>query len=173
MPLGLRVLIVVFVTNNFKIGMKLQTIGDKRTKHTSLVGTYRIAAMEIHVSLTTIQSQKETFRFFQCGMKFSSLNDMMQHRKNSHQNIEMCKQFLNKTCQRNNECWWSHEVLSDMENQSVGFQKAPANLAPPLSVWTNPNPPQSNVNPIMIQIMTKLEEDMNMVKKMLNLNIQV
>ena len=62
---------------------------------------------------------------------------MMIHRKNTHEGVKMCKNYLNNTCQRDMDCWWKH---NNNPEQDLDFQQSPENLAPPI---------QSQIEPIM------------------------
>ena len=44
------------------------------------------------------------FRCFQCGDEFTSTSDMMIHRKNLHENIKICKKFIDNECDRGDNC---------------------------------------------------------------------
>ena len=104
------------------------------------------------------------FRCFQCGNIFQSTNDMMLHRKNLHENIKICKKFIKNECDRGDICWWSHKINN---NQNKDFQRAPINLEPPL--WTGKPmiQTQAQIDPIMLQILKKLEEDMIQMKNIM------
>ena len=105
-------------------------------------------------------------RCFQCGNDYSSKNEMMIHRKNAHEGVKTCKNYLQNKCQRDTECWWKHDNNSE---ENLDFQQNPVNLAPPIApIVPVPNWPHlpgqmGQTMPQMIQI---LEQNLSIMKNM-------
>ena len=56
------------------------------------------------------QIKDNEFICFQCGKIFTSISDLMNHRKATHKK-NMCIRFKNKICDfTNDKCWFSHET---------------------------------------------------------------
>ena len=118
---------------------------------------------------------------YQCGKIFNIINDLMNHRKTSHQGTP-CLRYQNKSCNFADEkCWFSHhtnkftesndqtkkftesnvEMKSPNKNitpekQKQGFWETPENLAPPVKTIAHQNMAMWNKMKTMLQDMTEL-----------------
>ena len=105
-------------------------------------------------------------RCFQCGNDFQTKNEMMIHRKNTHEGVKTCKNFVNNKCRRDWECWWKHDNQS---KQNLDFQQNPENLAPPIismREWPLISDQTNQTIPKMIQM---IEQNLAMIKNMCNM----
>ena len=60
---------------------------------------------------------EDTFICYECGEKFTTLSDLMCHRKQMHKMIN-CKKFLKNNCSfTNDKCWYTHK-LNDSSNET-------------------------------------------------------
>ena len=111
-------------------------------------------------------------RCYECGEYFQNKNDMMLHRKNAHE-VKTCRKWLEKKCQRGDQCWWDHKTDEQNQTRNRDFHQTQENLAPPV-VQQNQHQTQiqnqNNQNqPTMNQLMSIMVDNMNTMRNLLNM----
>ena len=102
------------------------------------------------------QLKESEFICYQCGNIYTKIEELMSHRKASHE-MKLCMKYKNNTCRFDSDkCWFSHQSketnsdkkyktpASQSEKQNQVFWEAPVNLAPPswsasppnMDIWT-------------------------------------
>ena len=67
-----------------------------------------------------IPIEEGCFRCYQCGEEFKSINEMMLHRKRTHEGVQDCKKFLTNQCTKGSEtCWFMHNARQRIQVQNV------------------------------------------------------
>jgi hypothetical protein len=115
------------------------------------------------------------FICYECGEKFSTLKELMPHRKANHK-MNACTKFLKNECRfTESKCWYNHEAKNKIEkekndtkspkkmekankiNEPLGFWEPPANLAPPSllpsqAAWIKMTTMMRELNQMMVNL---------------------
>ena len=98
---------------------------------------------------------------YHCGDEFTSTNDLLLHRKNTHGNI-ICTKFLKGECKKN-PCWYAHITEGQQTaapTQPEGFWRIQSAQIPP------ERKTQIQTNPTITSIMEMLKTQQSQINQM-------
>ena len=90
--------------------------------------------METGDSKESSENVSWAFNCHLCEEKFVQRRDFMNHKKTNHEDkVNVCNNFINGNCSRNDEsCWYKHQLkIINSPPQDQDFQKAQGNSVPP------------------------------------------